>query len=191
MVSSSASTVKEYLESLPDDRRKAMTALRRVIRKNLAKGFKEGMQYGMLGYYIPLKRYPDTYNGQPLGVVSLASQKGHMSLYLMCVYADSKLEKEFVAAWKKTGKRLNMGQSCVRFKTLDDIPLDVIGDTISKITVEGFLEQYEAVRANTKTGKRKAAKKKVAKKKVAKKKVAKKKVAKKKVAKKKVAKKTR
>lgn len=137
-----------------------MTAVRRLIRTNLAKGFKEGMQYGMLGYYIPLKRYPNTYNGQPLSVVSLASQKGHMSLHLMCVYADSELEKEFVEAWKKTGKRLNMGKSCVRFKTLEDLALDVVGETISKVTVEGFLERYEAVRANTKTGKRKAAKKK-------------------------------
>lgn len=164
MVSSSAATVKEYLASLPDDRRKAMTEVRKVIRKNLAKGFEEGMQFGMIGYCVPLSRYPDTYNGQPLGVVALASQKSHMSLYLMCVYSDSKLERAFLEGWKASGKKLNMGKSCVRFKKLDDLALDVIAETLSKVTVDDFLAQYEAVRANTKTGKKKAAKKKAAKK---------------------------
>ena len=164
MVSSSAATVKEYLASLPDDRRKAMTEVRKVIRKNLAKGFEEGMQFGMIGYCVPLSRYPDTYNGQPLGVVALASQKSHMSLYLMCVYSDSELERAFLEGWKASGKKLNMGKSCVRFKKLDDLALDVIAETLSKVTVDDFLAQYEAVRANTKTGKKKAAKKKAAKK---------------------------
>ncbi len=189
MVSSNAATVKEYLASLPDDRRQALSQVRKVIRKNLAPGFKEGMQYGMIGYFIPLSVYPDTYNGQPLGVVALASQKNNMAVYLMCVYANSEIETWFHAAWAKTGKKLNMGKSCVRFKKIDDVALDVIGETISKMTVENFIARYEEVRAGTKAGKKKAAKKKVAKKKVAKKKVAKKKIAKKKVAKKKVAKK--
>lgn len=175
VVSSSASTVKEYLDSLPEDRRKAMTAVRRVIRKNLAKGFKEGMQYGMIGYYIPLKRYPETYNGQPLGVVGLASQKGHMSLYLMCVYADSDTEKAFADAWAKTGKRLNMGKSCVRFKKVEDLALDVIADTVSNVTVEDFIARYEASRAEMKSSKRKSKKKTAAKKKKKKKTAAKKK----------------
>src|SRR5690606_30676429 len=90
MVSSKASTVDEYIASLPDDRRAAIAAVRDVIRKNLPPGYEEGMQYGMIGWYVPLSRYPDTYNGQPLGVVALASQKQYMSLYLMAVYASPK-----------------------------------------------------------------------------------------------------
>ncbi len=169
MVSSKASTVKEYLASLPEDRRNALSQVRKVIRKNLAAGFKEGMQYGMIGYFVPLSVYPDTYNGQPLGVVALASQKNNMAIYLMCVYANSEIEAWFQAAWAKTGKKLNMGKSCVRFKTIDDVALDVIGETVSKMTVENFIARHEEVHAGTKTGKKKVAKKKVAKKKVAKK----------------------
>lgn len=189
MVSSSATTVSAYLKSLPEDRRKAIAAVRKVIRNNLPSGFKEGMQYGMIGYYVPLSRYPDTYNGQPLGVAALGSQKNHMAIYLMTVYGNRELEAWFRDAYAKAGKKLNMGKSCVRFKKLEDVPLDVIGETISKVSVEQFIEIYEAARAGTKTAKKKAAKKKAAKKKAAKKKVAKKKTAKKKVAKKKVAKK--
>ncbi len=158
MVSSRAATVKDYLASLPEDRRKAMSAVRRVIRKHLPKGFKEGMQYGMIGYYVPLSRYPETYNGQPLGVVALGSQKNHMSLYLMCVYGDSDLQKRFSAGWAKSGKKLNMGKSCVRFKKVEDLALDVIADALCELTVDGFIQVYEDTRANTKTGKKKVAK---------------------------------
>ena len=159
MVSSKAATPTQYLASLPDDRRKALTQVRKVIRKNLAPGFKEGMQYGMISYFVPLSVYPNTYNGQPLGVVALASQKSHMAVYLMCVYANSDIETWFQAAWAKTGKKLNMGKSCVRFKKIDDVALDVIGETVAKMTVENFIERYEEVRANTKTAKKKVAKK--------------------------------
>ncbi len=178
MVSSSAATVKDYLASLPEDRRKALSKIRTVIRKNLHKGFKEGMQWGMIGYYIPLSRYPDTYNGQPLSLVGLASQKQHMSVYLMNVYGDPDLQAWFTDAWTATGRKLNMGKSCVRFKKIEDVALDVIGEAVARTTVEGYLEQYEAARSQTKTAKKKTAKKKTAKKKTAKKKTAKKKTAK-------------
>ncbi|MEM6292008.1 MAG: DUF1801 domain-containing protein [Myxococcota bacterium] len=180
MGSSDAPTVKDYLGSLPADRRKALAAVRAVIRKNLPKGFKESMQHGMIGYGIPLSRYPDTYNGQPLGIAALGSQKRHMSLYLMGVYGNPEVERWFREAFASAGKKLDMGKSCVRFKRLEDLPLDVIGETIAKIGVDDFIAIYEAARAGTKSGAGKAkSKKKVAKKKVAKKKVGKKKVAKK------------
>ena len=132
MVSSTAATPAKYLASLSEDRRKALSEVRKVIRKNLAPGFKEGMQYGMIGYFVPLSTYPDTYNGQPLGVIGLGSQKNHMAVYLMCVYGNSEIERWFQAAWAKTGKKLNMGKSCVRFRKLDELALDVIGQTSQK-----------------------------------------------------------
>jgi hypothetical protein len=146
MASSKATTVKEYLDELPAERRKAISAVRKTIRKHLPEGFKEGMQYGMIGYFIPLKRYPTTYNGQPLGIAALASQKNYMALYLMAVYGDPKLEKWFKSAFAKAGKKLDMGKSCVRFKSLDDLPLDVIGEVVSSVSVDDFIARYEAVK---------------------------------------------
>lgn len=146
MVSSKAATVKEYLDSLPEDRRKAISAVRRVIKKNLPRGFEEGMQFGMIGYYIPLSRYPDTYNGHPIGPAGLASQKQYMSLYLMTVYGDPKMRKWFEGAFKEAGKKLDMGKSCVRFKKLEDLPLDVIGEAIARVDVDTFIAQYEKSR---------------------------------------------
>ncbi len=170
MVSIDAPTVKQYLDSLPADRRKALAAVRAVIRKNLPKGFRESMQHGMIGYGIPLSRYPNTYNGQPLGIAALASQKRHMSLYLMGVYGNREVESWFRKAFAAAGKKLDMGKSCVRFKSLDDLPLDVVGQTIAKVGVDDFIAIYEAARAGTKSGAKKtAAKKKASKKKVAKK----------------------
>ena len=188
------SSVAEYLEGLPEDRRKALTAIRRVIKKNLPKGYKEGIQYNMIGYFVPHSLYPDGYHcdpSQPLPYVSVASQKSHMAVYMSCVYSDEDHKNWFVKAWKAAGKKLDMGKSCVRFKKLEDVPLEVLGESIARVPVERFIEQYESVIKQT--GKRpakKAAKK--ASKKASKKttkKAAKKKVAKK-AAKKKVVKKT-
>ena len=151
MVSSRAETVEAYLRSLPPDRKAALEAIRKVIRKNLPRGFEEGMQYGMIGYYVPLSRYPDTYNGQALGIAGLASQKGYMSLYLMGVYGDPKLKAWFERAYREAGKKLDMGKSCVRFKKLEDVPLDVIGQTIAQVDVERFIATYEAARAAPRT----------------------------------------
>jgi hypothetical protein len=149
MATSTARTPEEYLDSLPEDRRAAVVAVRRVILENLPKGFEEGMQYGMIGYYIPLERFPDTYNGQPLGLAALANQKQHMALYLNNVYGDRSTESRFRERWAATGKKLDMGKSCVRFRRLEDLPLDVIGRTIAEESVEGYLERYAAARGSS------------------------------------------
>lgn len=146
---SKAKTVDEYLAGLPDDRREALQALRKVIRKNLGKGYQEGMQYGMPGWFVPHSVYPPGYHcnpTEPLPFVGMASQKNHMSLYLMCVYghSDGSALAEFQKAWAKTGKKLDMGKACVRFKKLDDLALDVIGETIKSIPVRKYIEHYEA-----------------------------------------------
>jgi len=145
-VQSKAKTVKEYLAELPEDRRKALEAVRKVILKNLDKGFEEGMQYGMIGYYVPHKLYPAGYHcdpKQPLPYAGLASQKNHMGLYLFCIYGQNEDEKWFREEWTKTGKKLDMGKSCIRFKKLEDVPLEVIGETIARATLKKHIEVYE------------------------------------------------
>jgi hypothetical protein len=153
-----ATTIDGYLAKLPADRRAAIARVRDVVNANLPAGFEEGVQYGMISWYVPLSRYPDTYNGHPLAVASLAAQKRHMALYLMSVYGSRELEAWFRGAFAKAGKRLDMGKACVRFKSLDALPLDVIGETIRRVPVEAFLSRYEAARAGTRGGKPAAAK---------------------------------
>jgi len=104
------------------------------------------MQYGMIGWYVPLDRFPETYNGQPIGVAALAAQKNYNALYLMGVYGDKKLETWFKKQFTATGKKLDMGKSCVRFKTLDALPLDVIGQTIAKVSVDDLIAKHDKVR---------------------------------------------
>ena len=143
---SKAKTVQQYLDELPDDRQEAISAVRDVMLKNLPKGFEEGMQYGMIGYYVPHSVYPAGYHcnpKEPLPYASLASQKNYMSIYLMCIYGDEQHKDWFVDAWKKTGKKLDMGKSCVRFKKLDDVPLKVVGQAIKKVTVKKYIQFYE------------------------------------------------
>ncbi len=155
---SKAQTVKEYLAELPEDRRAAIEAVRKVIRKNLDKGYAEGMQYGMIGYSVPHKIYPAGYHcdpKQPLPFAGLASQKNHMAVYLMCVYGHPENEAWFRKAWAKTGKKLDMGKSCIRFKKLEDLPLEVIGEAIARVPVKEFIAYYEA--AIKPSGKRKKA----------------------------------
>jgi len=141
-----ATTVEEYLEQLPVERRDAMEAVRRVILKNLPKGYEEVLQYGMLGYVVPLKVFPAGYlnrKNEPLPYVCLASQKNYMSIYLMSAYGDeSKFRKEYAAA----GKRLDMGKSCVRFKKVDDLALDVIGNAVARYPVQKWIEICAASR---------------------------------------------
>ncbi len=143
---SKAKTVDEYIAQLPQNRRGAIQKVRTTILKNLPKGYQEGMQFGMIGYYIPLSRYPETYNGQALGVAGLANQKNYMAVYLMAVYGNSKIEKWFTDEYARSGKKLDMGKCCVRFKTLDDLPLDLIGKVVSKVTPEEYIKLYEASR---------------------------------------------
>jgi hypothetical protein len=149
MAGSSAKTPDEYIASLPPDRREAISAMRDVIRRNLPDGFEEGMEFGMIAWYVPLEHFPDTYNGRPLGLVGLASQKQYMSLYLNTVYGDPQLAEWFRDRYAESGKQLNMGKSCLRFRSLDDVPLDVIGETIAKVPLDRYVAQYQAARGSS------------------------------------------
>jgi hypothetical protein len=120
--------------------------VRAVVRKNLPKGYKEAVGYGMICYRVPLSTYPDTYNGQPLCYAALAAQKNYCALYLVNVYGDMPTAKAFREGFKKAGKKLDMGKSCVRFKTAGDLPLNVIGKTIAAMPVAAFIAKYESVK---------------------------------------------
>lgn len=172
-------SVAAYLQALPTDRRKALETLRAIILGHLPAGFEEGIEFGMPSYFVPLARFSDTYNERPLMLAAFASQKGYMSLYLMAVYGDPKTRAWFEKAYRDAGKKLDMGKSCVRFKSLDDLPLDVVGEAIERVTLEAYLEQYRASRSGAaKPAKKKAAAvKKAASKKAASKKAAPKKAA--------------
>ena len=145
-IRSSVATVSEYLDSLPPERRDALQQVRKVILEHLPDGYREGINWGMIVYEVPLERCPNTYNGQPLGYVALASQKHYMSLYLMWVYGDKGTEEWFKERYKASGKKLNMGKSCVRFKRVDDLPLDLIGETVALVPIEKFIEHYQQSR---------------------------------------------
>ena len=164
---SKATTVRAYLRSLPEDRRAAISAVRDVILKNLDAAYEEGMQYGMIGYYVPHRVYPKGYHcdpKQPLPFASLASQKNYMSLYLMSVYCGcvdgpaNRHAQWFRDAWAKTGKKLDMGKACIRFKKLEDLPLDLIGEAVRRIPASTYIEFCEA--AVTRETKPKSAKQK-------------------------------
>ena len=144
---SKATTVEQYLAELPADRREVLQAIRAVILANLPPGIAEGMQYGMIGYFVPHSVYPPGYHcdpKQPLPFAALASQKNYISIYLGCIYCDGEHEAWFRAAWAKTGKKLDMGKSCVRCKKIDDVPLKVIGQAIKRMSTKKFIERYES-----------------------------------------------
>ncbi len=181
-MSDKPTTVAQYLKGLPKERRDALQAIRKVINDNLDRGFKEGIQYGMPSWFVPHSVYPAGYHcdpKQPLPYVGLASQKNHMGLYLFCVYAAPGEWESFRKAWLATGRKLDMGKSCVRFKKLEDVPLDVVGDLIKRTTVKKFVAHYESAIG---PGKKTAAKKTASKKKAAKKTAAKKKATVRKIA---------
>ncbi len=156
-----ASSVADYLAALPADRRAAISAVRDVIRANLDAGYEEGIQYGMIGYYVPHRIFAAGYHTdpkQPLPFAALASQKNHMAVYLMGVYCgcsegpggETGDAKWFREAWARTGKKLDMGKSCVRFKKLENVALDVIGEAIRRIPVKVHVARYEKALATTK-----------------------------------------
>ena len=149
---SDATLVEEYLDELPTDRREAISAVRDVINEHLPEGYEEVIANGMISWVVPLDHYPDTYNGQPLGVAALASQKNYMSLYLLGVYADEGLEDWFRQQYDERGLRLDMGKSCVRFKRLDQMPLDVVGEVIRRVPPDAYIATYEAARTETAKG---------------------------------------
>ena len=146
MVSSSANTVAEYLEELPPERREVVAEVRQTILDNLPEGYEETMNWGMISYEIPLARYPDTYNKKPLSYVALSAQKNNYSLYLLNVYQDPAQETYLREGFEKAGKRLDMGKSCVRFRKLEDVPLDVIAKIVGSTSVDQSIERYESIR---------------------------------------------
>jgi len=175
---SSASTVQEYLKELPADRREAINAVRGVILANLPRGYEECMSYGMIGYVVPHSVYPKGYQCNPrvpLPFVNLGSQKNHMALHLMCCYGDPRLKASFEKAWKDAGKKFDMGGGCVRFRKLEDVPLEVIGQLVASMPVDVYIRRIEKVfaqiaqaRAARKTAKPKPSKTKPTRKKPAK-----------------------
>ncbi len=170
---SNAHTVQEYLQELPADRREAINAVRKAILAHLPKGYEECMSYGMIGYVVPHSIYPKGYQCNPkvpLPFVNLGSQKNHMALHLLCCYSDPELKAWFEQAWKATGKKFDMGGGCARFKKLEDVPLEVIGQLVAKLPVDVYIRRIEKAfsakaeeRATKKTATAKPAKKKAAK----------------------------
>ncbi len=146
-MTSKAATPQEYIDTLPKDRKQAMTEMRKVILKNLPKGFAEVMSYGMIGYVVPHKLYPSGYHcdpKQPLPFAGIASQKNFVALYHMGVYANPDLLKWFIAEYKKrVPSKLDMGKSCIRFKKMEQIPFDLIGELMRKVSVEDWIAVYE------------------------------------------------
>lgn len=152
MVTSKETTPAAYLASLPPERRKVVKAVRALVKKRLPRGYVETMTWGMLSYEVPLRLYPDTYNGQPLMYLALAAQKNNYALYLTSATQNAGLMAKLAAAYESAGRRLDMGKGCLRFKTLEELPLDVIGEIVASTPVERSIELAEAAR--TRNGKK-------------------------------------
>ena len=139
-------TVDEYLGTLPENHRAVLMPVRETVRKNLPKGYQETMQGKFISYVIPLSRYPKTYNGHALWYVAITVQKNYYSLHLMAPYGDEKELAHVQEGFKRAGKKLDMGKSCIRFRKLDDLPLDVIGESVARIPVDEYIRRYESVK---------------------------------------------
>ena len=137
---SKAITVEQYLNELPNDRKEAMSIVRQIIVENIPDGYDEVMNWGMITYEVPLETYPNTYNGKPLMYAALASQKNYMSVYLTGCYMSLDVRNKFKKAYKKSGKRFDAGKSCIRFKKVNDLPLELLGKTIASMDVNKFIE---------------------------------------------------
>ena len=144
MVSSKETTPSAYLASLPAERRAVIAAVRDVITARLPDGYVETMNWGMLSYEVPLSRYPVTYNKQPLSYVALAAQKNNYAIYMMNVYGEKKLLDRLLAAYAAMGRKPDMGKCCIRFRKLEELPLDVIGDIVASTPVERMIAAHEA-----------------------------------------------
>lgn len=158
-----ASTVTEYLAALPADRRQALNEVRRRINRALPKGYEEGIQWGMISWFVPLSTFPAGYGGNKkvaLPLISLASMKNYMALHMVCFYGQPELREWFLAQYAKSGKKLDMGQGCLRFKRFEDLAMDVVEKTVARLPVEKYVAGYQAVRDAMGKGKRKAAGKK-------------------------------
>ena len=146
MVSSKAETVEAYLNELPSERRAIVERVREMVLENLPEGYAESMNWGMISFEVPLETYPETYNGKPLSYVALAAQKHHYALYLNGVYMDPEQQKLLKKGFDEAGKKMDMGKSCLRFKRLDDLPLDVVGEIIAATSVDDLITGYESVK---------------------------------------------
>ena len=144
---SNAKDIESYLAELPEDRRDAIETVRLVILANLPAGYEEVMNWGMITYQVPLQDYPDTYNGKPIMYAALASQKNHMSVYLMSIYANDSSRQAFEDAYRQTGKRYDVGKSCVRFRKLDDLPLELIAQSISSCQMPEFIHRVKSLQS--------------------------------------------
>lgn len=146
MVSSKAPTPEAYLDELPPERAALVARLRDLVNANLPDDYVERMNWGMISWEVPLERYPDTYNGQPLVFAGLAAQKNHTALYLNCVYASAERTERMRAAWAAAGRKLDIGKSCLRFKRIEDVAEKVLAETIRSVPVDRFIAEYEAGR---------------------------------------------
>jgi len=151
MTSGTAKTVKQYLDELPPERRAVVAAMRTLIRKHLPKGYVEGLAWGAIGYSVPLKVLPDTYNGHPLCYVAIAAQKNYYSLHLMGLYGDAAGTRRLEAAFKKAGKRFDMGKACLRFRSLDDLPLEALSAAIASVPMPAYVARYQAISNRTRS----------------------------------------
>jgi hypothetical protein len=140
-------TVSSYLAGLPADQRKVLSAVRDTIRKNLPSGYEEVLQGKYISYVVPLSRFPKTYNGHPLWYVSLVPQKNYYALHMVALYGSPKELAKVQAGYKKAGKKLDMGKACIRFRKLEDLPLDVIGESIAGIPMEDYISWYVAAKS--------------------------------------------
>ena len=147
MARSTATTVDEYLQSLPDTNRAELSRVRDIILANLPMGYVEGIAYGMIYYFVPLSRSPKTYNGLPLGYVGLAAQKNYNALHLMGVYGHNDGVRQLQDGFAQAGKTLDMGKACVRFKRADDLALDAIAASIASLSVDDYISLHERARA--------------------------------------------
>lgn len=152
MASSKATTVEQYFAELPAERREQLRPVYDVMQANMPDGYEAGMLWGMICWTIPLSRYPDTYNKQPLAYAALAAQKNAYSIYLNCVYQDAGELEWFQSAWKSTGKKLDMGKSCIRYKQAADVPLEVLGEVIARTAPDEFIAGYEHSRSTARRG---------------------------------------
>jgi hypothetical protein len=146
MATKTASTVGQYLKTLPADRRRSILAVRQVVLDNLPAGYEETIEWGAIAYAIPLETYSDTYNGRPLCIAALAAGKNYCSLHLLAVYGHAPTRKWFEEQFKQSGKKLDMGKACVRFRTAEDLPLDVIAKVIARVPPDKYIKTYEESR---------------------------------------------
>lgn len=147
MADTTPGAVENYLAGLPPERAEALRAVRELILKHLPAGYAEGLQYGCIGYFVPHARYPKGYHctpAEPLPFLGLASTKSALTLNMFCLYVQNERVERFQERWRAAGKKLDMGASCVRFKKLADVPLDVVAQTVAEVSVDDFIAHYDA-----------------------------------------------